>query len=117
SAPKNDRLSLEYSIWIPTTWEFQQETNPYHLDWMPGVRLNALRSGSSNFSRGGEIPNRIFRIPGQTILRRADNPTGHAVVCYQRHHNDNDELLPPSISCFVPATAVPHRRQFRPPVM
>jgi hypothetical protein len=41
-------------------------------------------------------------IPRGSILSGADNSTGHAVVCYQRYHNDNDELLPPSIFCFVP---------------
>ena len=45
-------------------------------------------------------------IPSQSILSRADNPTGHAVVCYRRYHSDNDELLPPSIFCFVPPVGV-----------
>ena len=32
-------------------------------------------------------------IPSGSILYRADNPTGHAVVCYRRYHTENDELL------------------------
>jgi hypothetical protein len=40
-------------------------------------------------------------IPPNGIRHRADNPTGQAVVCCQ-----NDELLPPSIFCFVPPPEV-----------
>ena len=48
-------------------------------------------------------------IPRGSILHRSHNPTTRAVVCYRRYHTDNDELLPPSIFCFVPPTEVVER--------
>jgi hypothetical protein len=69
-----------------------------------GCRVTQARATPEGYD--ALIEGEWIAIPRGSILSRADNPTGHAVVCYRRYHTDNDELLPPSIFCFVPPMEV-----------
>jgi len=89
--------NLSFSAWFES---LRQRGNGLPCCSIADCRITRARVTADGYD--ALIEGEWIAIPDDSRLDRFDNPTGHAVVCYRRFHNDNGDALPVTVFCFVP---------------